>query len=135
MGASYAEELVKVRILLDVDKCFQVGTSMGDKDRVEVLLFLMQNIDVFAWSPYKVPRVDLESIVRKLNVDPLYPSKKQKSRRLAKEHVEAVRQEVKKLKEAGAIREILFPEWLANIVEFKKKNGKLRVCANFIDLN
>ena len=135
MGASYAEELVKVRILLDVDKCFQVGTSMGDKDRVEVLLFLMQNIDVFAWSPYKVPRVDLEFIVRKLNVDPLYLPKKQKSRRLAKEHVEAVRQEVKKLKEAGAIREILFPEWLANTVEVKKKNGKLRVCANFIDLN
>ena len=54
---------------------------------------------------------------------------------MAKEHVEAVRQEVKKLKEAGAIREILFLEWLANIVEVKKKNGKLRVCANFIDLN
>ena len=41
MGASYAEELVKVRILLDVDKCFQVRTGMGDKDRVEVLLFFM----------------------------------------------------------------------------------------------
>ena len=64
---------------------------MGDKDRVEVLLLPMQNIDVFAWSPYEVPGVDPEFIVHKLNVDPSYPPKKQKPRRSAKEHVEAVR--------------------------------------------
>ena len=40
MRASCKEELIKVRILSTVDKYFQVGASMGDKDRVEVLLFL-----------------------------------------------------------------------------------------------
>ena len=40
MRASCAKDLIKVRILLEVDKCFQVGASIGDKDRVEVLLFL-----------------------------------------------------------------------------------------------
>ena len=48
MRASYAEELIKVRILSDVDGYFQVGASMRDEDRVETLLFPMQNIDVFA---------------------------------------------------------------------------------------
>ena len=81
MGASCAEELVKVRILPDVDRCFQVGASMGDKDRVEVLLFPIQNVDVFAWSSYEVPEVDLEFIVHKLNVDPSFLPKKQKPRR------------------------------------------------------
>ena len=90
---------------------------------------------MFAWSPYEVPGVDPEFIAHKLNVDPLYPPKKQKMRRSVKEHVEAVRQEVKKLKEVGAIREIFFPEWLANTVVVKKKNGKWRVCVNFTDLN
>ena len=47
-------------------------------------------MDEFAWSPYEVPGVDLEFIVHKLNVDPLFPPKKQKLRRSAKEHVEAV---------------------------------------------
>ena len=74
------------------------------------MLFLIHNVDVFAWSPYEVPRVNLESIFHKLNVDPLFPPKKQRSRRLAREHVEAVRQEVGRLKEAEAIKEILFPE-------------------------
>ena len=41
-----------------------------------MLLFLMQNVNVFAWSPYKVPGMDPEFIVHKLNVDPLHPSKK-----------------------------------------------------------
>ena len=58
-------------------------------------------MDVFTWKPYEVPEVDPEFIVHKLNVDPSYPPKKQKPRRSAKDHVEAVRREVEKLKEAG----------------------------------
>ena len=81
-------------------------------------------MDVFAWSPYEVPGVDPEFIVHKLNVDPLFPPKKQKPRRSAKEHVEAVKQEVKRLKEAGAIKEVFFSEWLANTMFMKKKNRK-----------
>ena len=76
MGASCAEELLKVKILLDVDKYFQIEASMMDEDRVEMLLFLIQNIDVFAWSPYEVPGVDPEFIVHRLNVDPSFPPKK-----------------------------------------------------------
>ena len=124
MKASCAEDLVRVRILPDDDRSFLIGASVKDKKRVEMPLFLMQNVDVFAWSLYKVPGVDLEFIVHKLNVDPLYPPKKQKPRRSAKEYVEAIRQEVKRLKETGAIKEIFFLEWLANIVVIKKKNGK-----------
>ena len=75
-GASCAENLVRVRILPDDDRSFLIGASMADKEKVEMLLFLVQNVDVFAWSPYKVLGVDLEFIVHKLNVDPLYPPKK-----------------------------------------------------------
>ena len=39
------------------------------------------------------------------------------------------------MKEAGAIKEIYFPKWLANTVVVKKKNGKWRVCVDFMDLN
>ena len=97
---------------------------MKDCDKIEMLLFLIQNVDVFAWIH-----------VHKLNVDPSFPPKKQKPRRSTKEHVEAVRLEVQRLKEARAKREIFFPEWLANTVVVKKKNGKWRVCVDFTDLN
>ena len=109
--------------------------NMGGEDKVETLLLLIQNVDVFAWSPNEVPGVDLEFIVHRLNVDPSFPPKKQKSRRSEREHIEAVRSEVQKLKEAGAIKEIYLPEWLGNTVVVKKKNGKWRVCVDFTDLN
>ena len=108
---------------------------MKSQDKVEMLLFLMQNVDVFAWSLYEVPGVDPEFIVHKLNVDPSFPPKKQKPRKAAKEHVDVVKLEVQMLKEAGVIREIFFPEWLANTVVVKKKNGKWRVYVDFTDLS
>ena len=79
--------------------------------------------------------MDSEFITHKLNVDPLYPPKKQKPRRLAKQHVEVVKQEVEKLKDVGAIREVFFLKWLSNTIVVKKKNGKWRVCVDFTDLN
>ena len=51
------------------------------------------------------------------------------------EHVTAVKLEVRRLKEARVIKELFFLEWLANTLVVKKKNGKWRVCVDFIDLN
>ena len=135
MGADVTEDVLKVRIFPDADRYFQIGTSMNDQEKVEMLLFLLQNVDVFAWSPYEVPAVNPEFIVHKLNVDPSFPPKKQKSRRASKEHVDAVNLEVQRLKEARVIREIFFPRWLVNTIVVKKKNGKWRVYVDFTDLN
>ena len=85
---------MKFKIFLDIDNYFQIGMSIKDQDKVKILLFLLQNVNVFAWSPYKVPRVDPEFIVHKLNVDPSFLPKKQKSRRASKEHVDVVKLEV-----------------------------------------
>ena len=76
MGASCVEELVRVRILPDEDRSFQIGARLKDEGRIKMLLLLVQNIDVFTWSLYEVPRVDPQFIFHKLNVDPLFPPKK-----------------------------------------------------------
>ena len=46
-----------------------------------------------------------------------------------------IRDEVAKLKRAGAIKDVFYPEWLANTVVVKKKSEKWRVCVDFTDLN
>lgn len=69
---------------------------MKHEDQVNLLLLLVQNLNVFAWGPYKVLEVDLEFITHKLNMDLLFPSRKQKPRRSAKQHIEVVKQEVEK---------------------------------------
>ena len=60
---------------------------------------------------------------------------KQLPRHSSKDHYEVVKDEVTKLKQVGAIKEVFYPQWLANIVVVKKKNGKWRVCIDFTDLN
>lgn len=117
------------------DKYFRIGKSLSVEDRMEILLSLVQNLDVFAWSPYKVPGVNPTFTMHKLNVDPLVPPKKQRLRRSAKPHVETVKEEVEKLKQLGAIKEVFFPKWLASTIVVKNKNGKWRVCIDFTDLN
>jgi len=46
-----------------------------------------------------------------------------------------IEKEVNKLIEAGFIREVKYPTWIANIVPMKKKIGQLHICVDFSDLN
>ena len=129
------EDLVKVTIGDDLEKFFQIGSQLPEQEREELIEFLKQNIDVFAWNTYKTLGMDPEFICHHLNTNPLVAPKKQPPRHPSKEHVEAVREEVVKLKQAGVIKEVFYPEWLANTVVVKKKSGKWRVCVDFLDLN
>ena len=129
------EDLVKITVGDDPEKFFQIGSQLPQREREELIEFLKHNIDVFAWNTYEALGVDLEFICHNLNVNPLIASKKQLPWRPSKEHVEAVREEVAKLKQAGAIKEVFYPEWLANTVVVKKKSRKWRVCVDFTDLN
>ena len=49
---------------------------------------------------------------------------KQRGRSSTTEHVDAVIEEVEKMKEASVITEVLYPRWLSNTVMVKKKIGK-----------
>ena len=53
----------------------------------------------------------------------------------AQERDKAVAEEVRKLLEAGFIREVYYLDWLANVVMVRKNNRKWRMCVDFTDLN
>ena len=53
----------------------------------------------------------------------------------APERDNAIKDEVQKLMAAKFIREVYYPDWLANVVIVKKTNGKWRMCVDFADLN
>ena len=97
--------------------------------------FSKKNIDVFAWDACDAPRINPTFICRHLNVNPSITPKKQPPLCPSREHANAIKDEVAKLKRAGAIKEVFYPEWLANTVVVKKKSGKWWVCIDFMDLN
>ena len=91
-------------------------------EKVQLILFLINNLDVFVWNTYEAPRVNPNFICHRLNVDPRCPPKKQKPCRSSDIHVKTVRGEMDKHEEVGAIKEVYYPEWLANTVVVKKNN-------------
>ena len=94
----------------DPENFFQVGSELPPQEKEKLIDFLKENVDVFAWDAYEAPGVDPNFICHHLNVSPAVTPKKQPSRQPSKEHADAVREEVMKLKKAGAIKEVFYPE-------------------------
>ena len=68
--------------------------------------------------------IDPTIITHRLNVSPSFKPLKQKRRSFASERQKAINEEVDKLLQAGAVKEVEYPEWLANVVLVKKVNEK-----------
>ena len=113
----------------------RMGTLASPLIRQDLAAFLRMNQDVFTWSHEDMPGIDPSVIVHRLNVNPASSPIRQKKRVFAQERDKAIAEEVRKLLEAGFIRKVYYPDWLANVVMVKKSNGKWRTCVDFTDLN
>jgi hypothetical protein len=60
---------------------------------------------------------------------------KQCLRRFDEEKRRVIGEEIHKLLEAGFIKEVHHPEWLANPILVRKKSGKWRMCVDYTGLN
>ena len=60
---------------------------------------------------------------------------KQKLRRIKPEWTLKIKEEVEKQYNAGFLWVVNFPKWLANLVPEPKKDGKVKMCVDFRDLN
>ena len=119
----------------NLERYTRVGTDLEEKTKKDLVQFLKKNIDVFAWSHEDMSGIDPGVITYRLNVSPSFKSIRQKKRVFALERDSAIKDEVHKLMAAKFIREVYYPDWLANVVMVKKANGKWRMCIDFTDLN
>ena len=92
-------------------------------------------MEVFAWKKEDMGGIDPKVITHKLNVAPSFKPVKRKRRSFAPKRQKAINEEVSKLLQARAIREVDYPDWWANVVLVKKANGKWRLCIDFTDVN
>ena len=93
----------------DLERFFQVGAQLPLQEKEQLVELLRRNVDVFAWDAYQTPGLDPKFICHHLNVNPPVTPRRQPPRRPSKEHVEAVKSEVTKFKQTGAIKEVFYP--------------------------
>ena len=130
-----SEELEPVSLDDDPEYLAYIGSKLAEDLKGLLTQFLRQNKDVFAWKQADMRGIDPTVITHRLNVSPSFKPIKQKRRSFAPERQKASNEEVSKLLHAGAIREVEYHEWLANVVLVKKANGKWRLCIDFTDIN
>jgi hypothetical protein len=70
-----------------------------------------------------------------MDINPKMRPKKQRHRKMSKDRILAAKAEVQRLLDANVIIEVKYSEWLVNVVLVSKKNGKIRMCIDFTDLN
>ena len=83
-----------------------------------------QSHDVFAWAHSDMKGIHPSIVSHKLNVLPTARPVRQRVRRFHPDRQKVIREEIDKLLEAGFIREVEYPDWLANVVVVPKKEGK-----------
>ena len=129
------EDLEPVQLDDNPEHLAYIGSRLVEDLRHPLIHFMKHNKDVFAWKQEDMGGIDTAIITHRLNVGPSFKPVKKKRRSFASERQKAINEEVGKLLQAGAIREVEYPEWLANVVLVKKANDKWRLYINFTDIN
>jgi len=111
----------------DYPKSNFISESLSFTEREELVALIREYINVFAWNYEDMPGLNLQIVMHRLNIKPDVKPVKQQQWRFCPDIMEAIEAKVHELIKCGFIHEEQHPGWVANIVPFLKKNGKIQV--------
>jgi hypothetical protein len=105
-------------------------------DEIQTYKPLFQEFhDIFSWSYKEMPGKNLDIVIHEIRT---YPDAKPIRQRLRPVHPRkavAIKLEVEKILKAGFVYPVVFTDWMSNLVPVTKKQGKIRVCVDYKDIN
>ena len=90
---------------------------------------------VFAWKYEDLKVYDTSVIQHTIPVKENEKPFRQKLRRITLLLLPLIEKEIKKLFEAKVIVALIYSRWLENVVLVRKKNGKIKICIDFKNIN
>ncbi|KAI8559871.1 hypothetical protein RHMOL_Rhmol04G0209100 [Rhododendron molle] len=130
------EEVVSINLKDENDpRMVQVGSTLSPEEDRDFKDLLTEYSDVFAWSHQDMPGIDPKIVEHRIPLLPDAKPVKQKLRQMRPDWVQKIKDEVTKQIDASFLMVSQNPTWVANIIPVPKKNGQIRVCVDFRDLN
>ncbi|KAA3482495.1 gag/pol polyprotein [Gossypium australe] len=122
-------------ISLEEGKMVRIGARITEETKQNLVELLREFKDVFAWSYRDMPGLSTDVVVHRLPIKEECKPVQQKLRKMRPDVVLKIKEEVKKQFDAGFLQVVKYSEWVANIVPVLKKDGKVRMCVDYRDLN
>jgi len=113
----------------------KIRSDLSCEMRQQLHTILKEFRDIFAWSYKDMPGLDLEIVQHRLPLKPECHPIKQRLRRMKPEISLKIKEEVEKQFNAGFLDVARYPQWVADVVPVPKKDGKVRMCVDYRDLN
>src|SRR5436190_1679932 len=116
-------------------KPIYISDTLSQEERVDLIALIREYIYVFAWHYEDMPCLDPKVAMHRLNIKADAKPVKQLQRRFRPKIMDAIEQEVRKLIGLAFICDEQHADWVSNIIPVAKKNGSIRICIYFRNLN
>ena len=113
----------------------KIGSTLNKKERKDLKELLTKFQKVFAWSNEDMLGIDPEIAQHHIDTHAHMVRIKQKLRSMRTEWLLNIKEEVTKQLKVGFIKPMHQSKWIAKVVPIPKKDGKVRMCMDFRDLN
>jgi len=97
-------------------KLFKLGSLLSQGEQEEVAAVISRHLDTFAWTAADMPGIAPDFLCHHLTMDAKVRPVRQRTRKFNEERCLVVKEETQKLLNDGHIKEIQYPEWIANVV-------------------
>jgi len=132
----HQEEVEIINLGTEEDKKeIKISALLDATVKERVIALLKEYADIFAWTYQDMLGLDHEVVEHRLPLKPECPPVKQNLRRSYPDMALKIKEEVRKQIDVGFLITSEYPQWLDNIVPVPKKDGKVRMCIEYRDLN
>jgi hypothetical protein len=116
-------------------QCINLGLGCSRQEKAAFVKLFKEFKDVFAWTYEDLKTFDPNIIQHVIPMKPQTLPFQQKLRKMHPKLEPTVQKELNKLLSAKIIFPVRNTQWVSNLVPVRKKNGEIRLCVDFRNLN
>ena len=117
------------------EKLVKIGVNFPKDLKHELVALLKEFREIFTWPYQDMLGLDTKIVVHRIPAKPKCPPVRQAIRRMKFEIILKIKEEVEKQLKASFLTTITYLDWVTNIISMPKKDGKMCMFVDYMDLN